>query len=278
MAHDRFQSAGGLRLHYIDYGGESNPPLVCIHGLTRNAHDFDALAPHLVSRYHVLAIDVRGRGDSEWGPPLDYNATVYVSDLVAFLDGLKMPRATLIGTSMGGIIAMMFAGGYPERAERVVMNDIGPDIDPQGLGRIMAALTEAPNRFTSFAEVAAYYRASYPPAAVMPEGALIEWVKTSVKPVDGGFTWKMDPAIRNPPRTGPAARPVDLWLPFTRIIAPIMVVRGGDSDVLSLETADRMLKVNRGTTMVEVPGVGHAPSLVEPESLSALRRFLGVAG
>ncbi len=277
MPQDKFHQAGGVRLHYLDFGGDSKPALVCIHGLTGNAHNFDALAPHLAARYRVLALDVRGRGDSQWGPPLDYNPQVYVSDLKEFLDAAGIARTALIGTSMGGIISMMFAGGYPERVERLVLNDIGPEIAPAGLQRIVAYVSEAPERFDDLAAVAAYYRATYPPAAKLAEAELAEWVRWSVKPTaGGGLTWKMDPAVRKPPRGGSAARPLDLWLHYTRVLAPILIVRGAESDVLAPETAARMLKVQRGARLVEVPGVGHAPSLVEPQALAALGEFLGL--
>jgi len=277
MPEDKFQVAGGVKLHYLDFGGEGKPALVCIHGLTGNAHNFDALAPLLAARYRVLSLDVRGRGDSAWGAPLDYNPQIYVSDLREFLDALGIKRLSLVGTSMGGIISMMYAGGYPETVERLVLNDIGPEIDPAGLLRIMAYVSQAPERFKNMAEVSVYYRATYPPAAKLSEADLIEWVRWSVKPAeDGGLTWKMDPAVRRPPRGGSAARPIDLWLPYNRVIAPILIVRGAESDILSRDTAARMVKVQRGVRLVEVPGVAHAPSLVEPEALDAIKSFLGL--
>lgn len=276
MPQDKFQTAGGLRLHYLDFGGDSKPALICIHGLSGNAHNFDALAPHLASRYHVLALDVRGRGESQWGPALEYNHQTYVSDLREFLDALGVRRASLVGTSMGGVISMMFAGGYPDRVEHLVLNDIGPEVAPAGLQRIVSYISEAPERFKDLAEVGDYYRATYPPAAGLSEAALNEWVRWSVKPAaGGGLTWKMDPAVRRPPRGGSAARPIDLWLPYARVLAPILIVRGAESDILSAETAARMLKVQRGARLVEVPGVGHAPSLVEPPALAALIDFFG---
>jgi len=277
MPEDKFQSAGGVRLHYLDFGGAEKPALVCIHGLTGNAHNFDALAQHLTAHYRVLALDVRGRGDSGWGPPMEYGPQTYVSDLKEFLDALGIRRASLVGTSMGGIISMMFAGGYPDAVAKVVLNDIGPDIDPAGLTRIMNYVGQAPERFNDMAEVRSYYRATYPPAATLSDDTLTEWVRWSVKPADGGgLTWKMDPAVRRPPRGGSAARPIDLWLHYNRIMAPILIVRGAESDVLARDTAARMVKIQRGVRLVEVPGVGHAPSLVEPQALAALTDFLGI--
>jgi pimeloyl-ACP methyl ester carboxylesterase len=113
MAEDKFVHANGLKLHYLDHGSAGMPHLVCIHGLTGNAHNFDALAAHLARGYHVLSIDVRGRGDSAWGPAGEYLPQNYVSDLAAVLDALEIARVTLVGTSMGGIISLMFAGGWP---------------------------------------------------------------------------------------------------------------------------------------------------------------------
>lgn len=274
-AESRFFSANGLRLHYLDFGNPSKPPLVCIHGLSGNAHNFDGLAPHLANDYHVMSIDVRGRGDSEWGPPGEYAPPVYVNDLSVMLEMLELDRVTLIGTSMGGIISMIFAGGYPQRVERLVLNDIGPEIDPAGLKRITDYFTDAPNEFNDLAEVAAYYRANYPFLANAPEPELREFVRWAVKPIgDGRLTWKIDPAVRNIPRTGTAARPMDMWVPYARIAARTLVIRGAESDILSRDTAERMCRVLPGAKLAEIPGVGHAPTLSEPQSIAAITGFL----
>src|SRR5690242_11853594 len=119
---DKFVTANGLRLHYLDYGGVGDSWIVCIHGLTGNAHNFDLLAPHLTPSYRVISIDVRGRGDSEWGPLTEYLPQNYATDLAAMLDAIGVARVNLIGTSMGGVISMMYAGGWPERVERLVLN------------------------------------------------------------------------------------------------------------------------------------------------------------
>ncbi len=272
---DKFAQGGKLRLHYLDFGGDAMPWLVCIHGLSGNAHNFDQLAPYLARRYHVLSLDVRGRGDSSWGPPTEYVPRFYAEDLAAILDHLSIRKTVLIGTSMGGIISMMYAGGWPDRVERMVLNDIGPDIDPKGAERIGSYMGSAPERFDDLSEVAAYYRANYPAMASIPEQQLREAVKWSVKPLDdGGLGWKLDPAVRRPLRGGKPQQRYDLWTPFARITCPILVIRGADSDILSMRTATQMSTTHGGVTIVEVPGVGHAPSLVEPESLAALSDFL----
>jgi pimeloyl-ACP methyl ester carboxylesterase len=276
MATSQFITISGLRLHYLDFGNSGKPPLICIHGLSGNAHNFDALAPHLAPDYHVLSLDVRGRGDSQWGPADEYNQTNYSSDLAILIDRLGFPRVTLVGTSMGGMIAMLYAGGYPERVERMVLNDVGPEVDPAGIKRIADYMSGAPTEFASLGEVGEYYRQNYPAMRQMPEQELLDFVKWAVKPAESGtLRWKIDPAIRNAPRSGSSARPLDMWVPYARITASILVIRGADSDILARATAQRMRAVlPQLTSVVEVPRVGHAPSLLEPQAMSAIKRFL----
>ena len=277
MATDKFVEANGLRLHYLDHGGDGLPWLGCIHGLSGNAHNFDRLAPKLTARYHVIALDVRGRGDSAWGAPTEYLPQHYVNDAAQMFDAIGIQRLTLIGTSMGGTISMMYAGGWSNRVDKLVLNDIGPDIDPAGAARITAYFGEAPQRFADIAEVAAYYRANYPALANLPEDELQEQVQWSVKPApEGGLVWKLDPAIRRPIRGGTAQQRLDLWVPFARITAPILVLRGATSDILSARTAALMRSTHEGVEVVEISGVGHAPSMLEAESQAALGRFLGL--
>ena len=276
IATSQFATINGLRLHYLEFGNSAKSPLISIHGLSGNAHNFDGLAPHLVSDYHVISLDVRGRGDSQWGPAEEYNQTCYNSDLATLIDQLGFRRVTLIGTSMGGMIATLYAGGYPERVERMVLNDVGPEVDPAGIKRITDYMSIAPAEFASLAEVGEYYRENYPAMRRMPEQELLAFVKWAVKATgNGALRWKMDPAIRNVPRSGSAARPLDMWVPYARITAPVLLIRGADSDILARATAERMRAVlPQLTTVVEVPGVGHAPSLLEPEALSAIKHFL----
>jgi pimeloyl-ACP methyl ester carboxylesterase len=274
MATDKFVNANGLRLHYLDYGNDGAPWLVCVHGLSGNAHNFDALAPHLTPKYHVISVDVRGRGDSQWGPPTEYLPQNYVTDLARMLEALGVARTSLIGTSMGGIISMTYAGGWPERVERLVLNDIGCEIDLAGVARIANYVGDAPERFEDIGEVVKYYRENYPPMAKLAESVVADQVKWSVKPgAAGGLEWKMDPNVRRPLRGATAQNRFDLWVPYARIASPILIVRGADSDILASATAGRMCKVNKQAKTVEVPGVGHAPSLTEPEALSAIKQF-----
>jgi pimeloyl-ACP methyl ester carboxylesterase len=277
MATDKFVNANGLRLHYLDYGNDGAPWLVCVHGLSGNAHNFDALAPHLMAKYHVISVDVRGRGDSQWGPPTEYLAQNYVTDLARMLEALGVARTSLIGTSMGGIISMTYAGGWPERVERLVLNDIGCEIDLAGVARIANYVGDAPERFDDIGGVVKYYRENYPPMAKLKDSVIADQVKWSVKPgAHGGLEWKMDPNVRRPLRGATAQNRFDLWVPYARIACPILIVRGAESDILASATAGRMCKVNKQAKTVEVPGVGHAPSLTEPESLAAIKEFFAL--
>ena len=276
MSVSKFITINGLQLHYLDHGTPDKPPLLCVHGLTQNAHAFDGLVAHLTSHYHVRSLDVRGRGDSAWGPGIEYTPQTYVSDLAGYLEALKIERVTLIGTSMGGMISILYAGGYPDRVAKLVLNDIGPDIDPAGIARIGSYVGEAPTEFNDMKEVAAYYREHYPQMRQIPDAQLIDQVRWSVKPAaNGKLTWKMDPQIRKPVRGATAARQPDMWVPFARIEAPVLVVRGAESDILASRTVERMKSVVRNVESIEVAGVGHAPSLMEPEALAAIKNFLG---
>jgi esterase len=274
MALSRFINVNGLKLHYLDYGNEGAPALVCIHGLTGNAHNFDFVAPHLEHAYHVLSLDVRGRGDSSWSPPETYTYSQYTSDLAAFLDELNIRRVNLLGTSMGGIISMMYAGSHPDRVERVALNDIGPELDGVGVKRIVQYVGQAPLEFRSLDDVATYYCEIYPTLAGTSAQSLIEFCRPAVREVENGrWVWKLDPAVRRLTQTGGSATLPDLWAAFCRITAPVLVIRGSESDLLSRTTTERMRAAHDKTRVVEVPGVGHAPFLNEPEAVAALKEF-----
>jgi pimeloyl-ACP methyl ester carboxylesterase len=275
---DRFIAIRGLRLHYLEFGSATAPVVVCIHGLTNNAHDFDALAGRLAPSYRVIALDIRGRGESQWGPAQDYNIPTYVDDLAALIEALGIRRMSLIGNSMGGRISILYAATRPERVGRVVLNDIAPSLDPAITARINRNVVETPNEFENFDQVVSYYRnnPSMTGLAGYAGEILVEAARWSVKSTPTGrLAWKIDPALRG---TSPGKTPIrqlDLWPQFEGLTVPILIVRGGDSEVLPLATAQRMCSVARNARLVEVPGVGHLPALVEPEVLSTLREFLG---
>ena len=156
-ATDRFVKVGDLNLHYLEWGGAGAPPVVMIHGLSGNAHAFDNLAPHFVPRYHIISVDVRGRGDSDWAADANYSNDAYVADLEGLRQALGFECMSLVGTSMGGRISLTYAGTYPDRVERTVLNDIGPEIYPRGGNRIATSTRDAVNTFETMEEVIAWH-------------------------------------------------------------------------------------------------------------------------
>ena len=271
---DKFVQVGGLKLHYLDWGNATAPPVVMIHGLSGNAHAFDNLAPHFAPMYHVVSVDVRGRGDSDWAKDGDYSNDSYVADLDGLREALGFEKFSLVGTSMGGRISMTYAGMYPHRVERAVLNDIGPEIDPRGGERIAASTRDAVTSFTSMDEVLAWHREQRPGFSLMTDAEQRTVAGHAVKPQPrGGYTWKMDPEVRTNPRRPDPERS---WVLVKNIPCPVLLVRGGISDLLSPETAAQMVREMQDCRMVEVPGVGHAPTLSEPEAFNAIKEMFAL--
>ena len=275
-ATDRFVKVGDLNLHYLEWGDAKAPPVVMVHGLTGNAHAFDNLAPHFVPGYHVICVDVRGRGDSDWAADGNYSNDAYVSDLEGLRQVLGFERLSLVGTSMGGRISLTYAGTYPERVERTILNDIGPEIDPSGGNRIATTTRDAITTFDTMEQVIAWHRENRVGFSALSVAGQRVAAGHAVKARQGGgYTWKMDPAVRSDPRR---PNPQVSWDLARRISGPVLLVRGGESDLLSPGIAQRMVAEMRDCRMVEVPGVGHAPTLMEPEALGPVLEFFSLTG
>lgn len=268
----------GLDLSYLDWGNEAAPPLVCVHGYTSSADAFSGFARRFRDRFRILALDVRGHGDSAWSPDQAYEYRDQAADLAAFVDQLGLGRFILVGTSMGGLIAMTYAMEHAARLRALVLNDIGPDMEV-GSTRITQTVGARPDSFATLDEAIAY-RARYSPIVAARDAADQHELALGVlrRLGDGRWGWKMDPAyIRRRVERGPPARP-DFWPTLRGLACPALVVWGTDSDVLSEEQARRMVETLPKGELLAIPGVVHAPSLVEPASLSGLERFLaGVA-
>jgi pimeloyl-ACP methyl ester carboxylesterase len=265
----------GLRVHYLDWGNPGAPPVVCVHGYTSSAQAFNALARRFHDRYHFVAMDVRGHGESAWSPAGAYQYRDQVGDLAAVVDKLGLSRFTLIGTSMGGIIAMAYAGAHPDRLTHLVLNDIGPDVEV-GSQRITQMVGGRPDEFGTLDDAMAYRRQVSPIVAgrALDDQRELALGVLRQRP-DGRWIWKMDPAyIQQRVKIGPPERPA-LWPALQRVTCPTLVIWGSDSDVLSEAQARRMVDTLANGELVTVPGVGHAPTLVEPAVVSALERFLG---
>jgi pimeloyl-ACP methyl ester carboxylesterase len=264
----------GLALHYLEWGKADAPDIVCVHGYTGSADAFNALARRLQHRFHLLALDVRGHGESAWSPAEAYQYGDQAGDLAAFVDRLGLDRFVLIGTSMGGIIAMAYAAAHARRLRGLVINDIGPDAEA-GTQRITQMVGSRPDEFATLEEAMAYRQQMSPILAARSAEDQRELALGVLRQrPDGRWGWKMDPAyIRQRVERGPPARP-PLWPALQAVSCPTLVVWGSESDVLSEAQARRMADVLPRGELVRVPGIGHAPTLVEPVVLAALERLL----
>jgi len=267
-------TVNGLRLRYLEWGRTTALPVVCVHGYTSSAEAFNAVARRLEDRAHLVAMDVRGHGESAWSPEGAYQYADQAGDLAALVDQLRLDRFVLIGTSMGGIIAMAYAAQHADRLRGLVINDIGPDVEA-GSSRITGMVGSRPADFASLDEAMEYRRQSSPITAGRP---LEDQRETALGVLrqrpDGRWAWKMDPAyIEQRVKRGAPARP-QLWPALETLPCPTQVVWGTDSDVLSEAQAKRMAAALPKGELVSVPGVGHAPTLVEPSVLAALDRLL----
>jgi len=229
-------------------------------------------------RYHILAPDVRGHGESAWSPAGAYRYEDQAGDLAEFARQLGLDKFVLIGTSMGGIIAMTYAAAHAARLSGLVINDIGPDAEA-GTRRITQMVGSRPNEFATLEEAMAYRRSASPILAARSAEDQHELALGVLRQrADGKWGWKMDPAyIRQRVEHGPPVRP-PLWPVLQAVACPTLVVWGAESDVLSETKARRMVDVLPRGELVRVPGIGHSPTLVEPVVLAALDRFLGNIG
>jgi pimeloyl-ACP methyl ester carboxylesterase len=276
QATSKHLTVNGLAIHYLDWGNAGAPPVVCVHGYTSSAQSFNAPARRFRDRVHLMAPDVRGHGESAWSPTESYQYRDQAGDLAAVVDRLELARFTLIGTSMGGIIAMAYAEAHAARLQGLVLNDIGPDVEP-GSQRITQTVGARPDEFATLDAAMAYRRQVSPVTASRTLDDQRELALGVLRQRgDGRWVWKMDPAyIRQRVRQGAPARP-PLWAALERVSCPTLVVWGTESDVLSESQARRMVDVLPRGELVVVPGVAHAPTLVEPAVTAALDRFLGI--
>lgn len=273
-----YRSADGrLDLYARIYEGEGRP-LLLMHGLTRNSGDFEALAGHLAGKYKLIVPDQRGRGRSDHDPnPKNYTPAIYVEDMFALLDGLAIDRMGLIGTSMGGLMAMMMATMQPERFDSLILNDIGPAVDATGLARIQSYVGAlAP--FDSWQKAADHCRSVHGDS--FPDYSAQDWQvfarHVCEQRADGRIYMAYDPAISEGlSGTDPTVVPPDLWAIWDQLSAlPVLVVRGALSDILSAATVAEMKLRHSGTfAAVDIPSRGHTPMLGEPEALAAIDRF-----
>lgn len=264
------------RMAYLEWGDARNRDVViCVHGLTRSARDFDDLARDLCGRFRVVCPDVAGRGDSDrLADPMLYGIPQYVADMVTLVARLDVEAVSWVGTSMGGLIGMALAAQPASPVKRLVVNDVGAVIAKAALERIAAYVGRAP-AFATFEEGEKYVRtvfAGFGPHDDAQWRHLAEaWLRRNE---DGSWRAHYDPGIAEPFRATMPAGDQELWPIWDAIRCPTLVLRGARSDLLARETAARMAERGPRAKVVEIPGVGHAPTLMAAEQISVVRDFL----
>jgi len=267
---DDYVSLDDLRLHYREWGDATAPPLVLLHGFTGHARSWDSFAKAMSRRYRVLVLDQRGHGESGW--TTDYSNAAMVADLRAFVTALGLRRFDLLGLSMGGSVAYNYAGSRPAELARLVIVDIGPELVASGSQRIQAGV-QASDTFDSIEAAVASSRAANPRA---DEDEMRNRVRHNLmRTADGRWTFRYDKALRAPGRPRPRPSTEENWQAWRQITVPTLLLRGGVSDILSRETAERMAKEIRDCRLVEIPGSGHSIPLEAPARfLEAVQTFL----
>lgn len=292
---------GGLhRLSYREWGDAANPRvLICVHGLTRSARDFDVIAAALCRHYRVICPDMPGRGESDWlRNPMEYALPFYVADMVTLIARLDVPTVHWLGTSMGGLIGMALAALPQTPISRLVLNEAGALVLGVSLRRIASYLGQWP-AMPDLAAAEAYVRRVCAPFGPHSDAQWRALTEAVVKPLDPhrperGWRIHYDPAIALPFQAGaglvatgsaenragqvePMLPDVDLWSVWDAVRCPTLLLRGAESDLLSADTARAMTR--RGPQspplqLKELPGIGHAPSLLQPEQVALVREFL----
>ena len=275
-----WSSRDGLSLHYRDYPGrDDRPPIICLHGLTRNARDFAHLAERLSGEWRVLCPEMRGRGDSDYAKDsATYNVVQYVEDVAALLDEAGIGRFVIIGTSLGGLMAMVMAMSAPmaERIAGAVLNDVGPYVEPAGLERIRGYVGQG-RSFPTWMHAARAMEEAHGQA--YPDFQISDWLDFAKRIMtvssNGRILFDYDTKIAEPFAELDMDNQPDLW-PGLEALAdkPVLLLRGALSDLLSTETLAGMARRLPRAEAVTIERVGHAPTLNETEAVAAIDRFL----
>ncbi|TXG94049.1 MAG: alpha/beta fold hydrolase [Rhodocyclaceae bacterium] len=269
--------ASGLhRMAYTEWGARDNPRvLVCVHGLTRNGRDFDALAEAMAAHYRVICPDVVGRGKSgRLRDPAGYAIAQYVADMVTLIARLNVDSVHWVGTSMGGLIGMALAAQEGTPIHKLVLNDVGPQITSESLQRIAAYVGTDPD-WATFDEALAYVKSVSAPFGPLTEAQWHHLTETSVvQRPDGRWAFRYDPRIAEPFKAAFTGQEIDLWPLYERIACPTLVIRGAETDLLARETWQRMGACGPHAKLAEIPGVGHAPMFMDADQIAVVRDFL----
>ncbi len=265
---EKFVTVNGLRIHYLEWGTPDKPPMILLHGIGRIAHTFDHIAPRFAGKYRVLAVDMRGHGDSSWAPNGAYLVEDYVKDIERLSEELRLRNIVVWGNSTGGRVAQVFAGMHPELVSAVISEDVGPERPREIADGMTARLKREDERgWTSEDELLTQLKSGSPRTG---EEVLRAYVRYgSKRRPDGRIIWKRDPAIGN------GFVPTELWRFVREIQAPIIYILGGRSTIVPAETQEQLKKALPQVRIVTIAGAGHYPSEENPkEFLTIADAFL----
>lgn len=276
-----WQSRDGLKLHYRDYPGRSDrPPVICLHGLTRNARDFTNLATRISGEWRVICPEMRGRGDSSYAKDAStYVPAQYVEDLKDLLEQVGIDRFVVIGTSLGGIMTMLAAEQMSDRIAGAVINDVGPVLAPEGLKRIAAYVGQG-RTFPTWMHAARALEQGHRPA--YPDFHIADWLAMAKRLMtlssNGRIVFDYDMKIAEPFASIDPDNQPDLWAGLDALAGrPLLFLRGDLSDILSEPTFGRMKDHLPGAEFLTIRNIGHAPTLDEAEAVAAIDRVLAKA-
>jgi len=271
---DRFVTARGLKFHLVEWGAATAPALVCLHGITQTAHSWDEVAADLSRDFRVLCIDQRGHGDTDWAPDGDYSRHEMAADLDAISTSLEIPSFLLCGMSMGGINAITFTAAWPEKVRGLTIVDVSPEIEATGVDAIRSFIQaqDILDTFDAFVERA---HAFNPRRSV---DNIRSRLQHNLKQLpDGRWTWKYDTALRSPGRGFQANALTNLWDDVRRLRCPTLILRGGESDILSEAGARKLQAAIPESQLVTIPGAGHSVMGDNPRQfVDAVRPFLAI--
>ena len=268
---DRQLQVNGMNFHYLEWGTAGQPLILMLHGGSQQAHSWDFVSLPLSEHYHILALDQRGHGDSDWAAGGDYSIEAHQSDIDGFVDALGLQDFHLIGHSMGGRNSYVWASRHPGMLRSLVIVDTGPVAQTRGRNRIQN-FRELPDELDSFEEFAARVQEYTGRSREQTLGALQYSIRQRA---DGKWSWKYDQLLRTPGRQSPAWSEEQLWAVVSKIDCPTLVVRGGNSDIFAAATMAEMARVIPHCTTVTVPDAGHLVAGDNPaDFLAAVRSFL----
>ncbi len=264
---DRTITANGLKIHYLEWGTPGKPAMILLHGIARTAHSFDHIAPHFARDYHVIAMDMRGHGDSGWDPQGAYMVEDYIKEVDALVRHLGLRQVVMLGNSTGGRVVQVYAAMHPETVTKLIVEDVGPE-RPAAIADGFARRVKAEeNGWGSEDELVAQLKKENPGMAEPLLRSHAHFGTTRRE--DGRLVWKRDPALVN------GFVPTELWAHVEKIACPVIYILGGKSTIVPAETQERLKRTLPRVEIVTMPGLGHYPHLEDPEGYLAIAdRFL----